>query len=74
MANSSWEDWWITLKGKGLIMGMRRSRRQGIMAYTAWHIWKQRNTLMYQNEQVDKELVVRKVLLEENERWMLLYK
>ena len=70
VANLSWENWWATLKGnRRLQEGIIKVRRQGIMAYAAWHIWKQRNTLLYQHDEVmDAERVVRKVLFEADER------
>ena len=62
-------EWWATLKGEGLGEGKVKVRRQGIIAYTAWHLWKQSNLVTFQQEVADTDVLVSRICDATSKRW-----
>ena len=69
LANLPIAEWWATLKGEGLGEGKVKVRRHGIIAYTAWHLWKQRNLVTFQQDVVDTDILVSRICDAISERW-----
>ena len=45
--DTPFSSWWATVRG--LVQGKERAILDGVVAYTAWFIWRERNSRIFQN-------------------------